>query len=177
MKRIALIPLLLLALSSTVAIADDLESIQVKAEKGDADAQISLGRLYLVGGTMPQNDVEAVKWFRKAAEQGDPFGQQSLADMYKNGLGVPQDYVEAVKWYRKAAEQGEPLGQQSLGDMYNNGFGVHRSVVQAYMWYNLAASKITAFATTRDDLAKTMTSEQIAEGQRLSRKWEQSKFK
>ena len=55
-----------LALGQTAKI-DDLRE---KAEKGDAGAQISLGLMYANGEGVPEDDVEAVKWYRKAAEQG-----------------------------------------------------------------------------------------------------------
>ncbi|HCN10096.1 MAG TPA: hypothetical protein DIT01_19390, partial [Lentisphaeria bacterium] len=51
---------------------------------------------------VPQDDAEAVKWFRKAAEQGYPQAQYNLGVAYANGEGVPEDDVAAVKWYRKA---------------------------------------------------------------------------
>ena len=55
---------------------------------------------------VPEDDAEAVRWFRLAAEQGDAYAQYNLGRMYANGEGVPEDFVEAVAWYRKAAEQG-----------------------------------------------------------------------
>jgi TPR repeat protein len=72
-----------------------------------AKAQDNLGWMYKNGRGVVQDDVEAVKWFRKAAEQGYPAAQDNLGWMYKNGRGVVQDDVEAVKWFRKAAEHGD----------------------------------------------------------------------
>ena len=40
------------------------------AQAGDASAQNSLGELYDKGQGMPQDQAEAVEWYRKAAEQG-----------------------------------------------------------------------------------------------------------
>jgi TPR repeat protein len=45
------------------------------------------------GHGVPQDYVEAVKWFRRAAEQGFADAQDSLARMYVQGQGVPKDYV------------------------------------------------------------------------------------
>ena len=36
---------------------------------------------------MPQNNVEAVKWYRKAADQGYRDAQFNLASIYASGLG------------------------------------------------------------------------------------------
>jgi TPR repeat protein len=76
----------------------------------------------------------------------------------------------------KRAEQGDASAQYGLGSMHYNGQGVPQDYLQAHMWYNLAASGLTgddreAAVKNRDLLAKTMTSEQIAEAQRLAREW------
>ena len=55
---------------------------------------------------MPQDDAEAVKWFRKAAEQGDASAQYNLGVMYEFSRGVPQDAVQAYAWLNIAAAQG-----------------------------------------------------------------------
>ena len=54
------------------------------------------------GEGVPEDDREAVKWYRKAAEQGDALAQNNLGLMYANGEGVPEDDREAVKWYQRA---------------------------------------------------------------------------
>ena len=41
------------------------------AEQGNANAQYNLGVMYANGNGVPQDDVEAVKWYRLAADQGD----------------------------------------------------------------------------------------------------------
>ena len=45
------------------------------AEQGNADAQVSLGSVYLTGQGVQQDSVEAIAWFRRAAEQGHADGQ------------------------------------------------------------------------------------------------------
>ena len=49
--------------------------------------------MYTKGEGVPENDTEAVKWYRMAAEQGIASAQYNLGVMYANGQGVPQDYV------------------------------------------------------------------------------------
>ena len=53
----------------------------------------------------PQDDAEAVTWFRQAAEQGRANGQANLGIMYAAGRGVPQDNVEAHMWLNLAASR------------------------------------------------------------------------
>jgi hypothetical protein len=149
-----------------------LEDVRTCAEQGDADAQNNLGLMYDNGEGVPEDDAEAVRWYRLAAEQGDAFAQDNLGSMYENGAGVPEDDAEAVRWYRLAAEQGDAFAQNNLGFMYDNGEGVPEDDVLAYMWWNLAAAQGDEDAQENKDILESrMTREQIAEAQRLSREW------
>jgi TPR repeat protein len=111
------------------------------AEQGHAGAQYYLGVMYLLGKGVPQDDVEAAKWSRKAAEQGDSRAQSNLGAMHQRGRGAPQDNTEAVKWYRKAAQQGHTTAQFNLGVMYVRGLGVPQDYAEALTWYHKAAEK------------------------------------
>ena len=171
-----------------------LEEWKPLAEQGDADAQFSLGVMYRVGQGVPQDDAEAVKWYRKAAKQGHANAQNHLGYLYDCGRPVPQDdaeaakrvrsvptvepearrskAAEAVKWYRKAAEQGLALAQFNLGVMYLNGKGVPQHYVQALMWFNLAEAQGEPHGQqARAFLAKKMIPDQIEEAHRLAREW------
>jgi len=149
-----------------------LEDILSCAEQGDADAQYFLGFMYANGDGVPEDDTEAVRWYRLAAEQGRAAAQYEVGYMYANGDGVPEDDTEAAHWYRLAAEQGNGMAQIQLGLMYEDGKGVPEDSVLAYMWYNLAAAQATfGGAEGKDRLEQQMTREQIAEAQRLSREW------
>ena len=55
------------------------------------------------GEGVPENDTEAVKWFRLAAEQGVVFAQYILGLMYARGEVVPENYVMAYVWFSVAA--------------------------------------------------------------------------
>ena len=71
--------------------------------------------MYANAEGVPQNYVQAARWYRKAAEQGLAAAQYNLGVMYAEGNGVPQDYAEAVKWNSRAAEQGAAIAQGPLG--------------------------------------------------------------
>ena len=60
---------------------------------------------------MPQDDAQAVTWYRKAADQGNADAQANLGLMYANGHGVLRDDAQAVAWFRKAADQGFAFAQ------------------------------------------------------------------
>jgi hypothetical protein len=133
--------------------------------------------MYDTGRGVPQDDAEAVRWYRLAADQGHATAQANLGVMYADGQGVPQDYVEAVRWYRLAADQGHARAQGNLGVMYGTGEGVPQDYVQAHMWFNLAASRMASghrqhAVDGRDRAAGQMNPTQIAEAGRLAREWD-----
>jgi len=114
MKR--LLGVLILVLVSTTAprcvgaqaqSPAEIAILKKKAAAGDANAQGSLGYAFTVGRGVPQDNAEAVKWYRLAAAQGLAIAQFNLGSMYAKGTGVPKDNAEAVKWYRLAAAQGD----------------------------------------------------------------------
>jgi len=119
------------------------------AEQGYAVGQYNLGILYANGQGVPQNHVEAAKWYRLAADQGHAAAQYNLGASYANGQGVPQDHVEAAKWYRLAADQGYAAAQNNLGVRYANGQGVPQDYTEAAKWYRLAADQGHAAAQYR----------------------------
>ena len=82
------------------------EQTKSQAEKGDTFHQFGLGDAYETGEGVPQNWVEAVKWYRKAAEKNYAAAQYFLGCDYLSGCGVPKDYVQAYKWFNLASSQG-----------------------------------------------------------------------
>lgn len=158
-----------------------LKLLRPLAETGDARAQSTLGLLYYRGRGVRQDNAEALKWFRVAADRGDALAEFNLGVMYAEGQGVPQDNAEAGKWYRLAADQGNPQAQYNLALWYAQGDGGSADIVRAHMWFNLAAAHFPASDTrnrsaavnSREAVASNMTSDQIAEAQRLAREWKQ----
>ena len=71
------------------SVSDGVEALKARAEKGDADAQYSLGWAYKNGEGVQQDYAEAVKWFRKAAEQGNALAQNNLGFSYAQRPGRP----------------------------------------------------------------------------------------
>ncbi|MCO6560441.1 MAG: sel1 repeat family protein, partial [Gilliamella sp.] len=65
-----------------------LPSLRLSAEKGNSEAQYSLGNIYKQGLGVEVSDVRAFFWYKKAAEQGRAKAQNNLAFMYQSGLGT-----------------------------------------------------------------------------------------
>ena len=90
------------------------QETKAKAEQGDAAAQFNLGVTYSDGRGVVKNEVEAVKWYRKAADQGYAAAQFNLGFMYANGEGVVKDEIEGYKWYLLAGAQGDEVAKKSI---------------------------------------------------------------
>jgi len=160
------------------AAASELDDMKALADTGMAEAQYVLGWMYATGEGVPENDAEAVKWYRKAADQGNADAQYNLGYMYANGEGVPENDAEAVKWYRKAADQGIAAAQYNLALKYANGEGVPENNIRAYVWWSMAKTQgNTKAAGNLDILKPKMTPQQIADGQALATKCYESGYK
>ena len=103
--RLILILTTLLTFQS--AAASEFDEMKALADKGDAYAQNNLGVMYDNGRGVPENDAEAVKWFRKAAAQGRADAQSELGFMYGTGKGVPENSIRAYVWFSMAKTQGD----------------------------------------------------------------------
>ena len=177
---VALFVLVLLGARWTDAAAQtaaEVATTRQQAEQGAADAQNALGLMYYNGEGVPQDYVEAVRWYRLAADQGLAAAQLNLGVMYDRERGVPQDYEEAVRWYRLAVDQGLAAAQYNLGFMYDRGRGVLLDFVEALKWVDLAAARASGdrqqdYAEARDALAKIMTTAQVAEARKLAMEWQ-----
>ena len=64
--------------------------------------------MYSQGRGVPQDDAEAIRWYRLAAEQGLARAQAALGLMYANGRGVLKDSVITPMWYTVADANGHP---------------------------------------------------------------------
>ena len=101
------------------------------------------------------NYVIAMKWWRRAADRGNPSAQMKLAYFLGEGRGgTPTDYTQAYKWYDIAASiVGAKIDRLPVAASHN---GEKDNSDQ--LWY-------------RDQVARHMTPEQIAEAQKLAREW------
>lgn len=110
------------------------------AEKGDAQAQNKLGRMYSLGQGVSPDSRAAAEWFLKAAEQGVAEAQGMLGYMYLVGEGAPQSNGKAYEWISKAAEQGDAMAQYNLGVMLG-GKGAKEDPAAAARWTRKAAEQ------------------------------------
>lgn len=87
-------------------VTDDQEALKwfrKAAERGNPDAEATLGLRYELGEGIEQDYAQAAYWFRRAAEHvpnlgGAGQGRNNLGNLYAEGHGVPKDYVQAYMW-------------------------------------------------------------------------------
>ncbi|MFH4977783.1 hypothetical protein AB6A40_004492 [Gnathostoma spinigerum] len=129
--------------SNTLMDPNLLQYYKYLADKGDLQAQVGLGQLYMTGGRgVEQNMDLASQYFATAAEAGSTNAYAYLGKMYLDGTqATPQDNATAFQFFKKAADKGNPIGQSGLGIMYLYGKGVKQDYSKALKLFTLAAEQ------------------------------------
>ncbi|MGR6861337.1 J domain-containing protein [uncultured Aliivibrio sp.] len=127
---------ILVLLFNFTAYADSLEE---KAELGNARAQLKLAMEYESGTNRPTNIDHAIQWYKQAAIQDNTTAQFNLGQIYKNGYGVAQDSKQAIYWFTRAATQNNPPSQFYLGEIYEYGLSGKIDLYNASLWYQIAS--------------------------------------
>ena len=91
-----------------------LKQLTESAQAGDVNAQYNLGVLYFEGKDVPQDYIEAAKWYGAAADQGDKQAQFNLGLMFYRGIGLPLNYEYAYQLFELAANQGDERAQLGM---------------------------------------------------------------
>lgn len=131
-------------------------------------------------------DLAAQSW-DPLVEKGDCDAEYWVGMLHFLGRAKPQDNDKAIALWTKAANGSQPKAQGAMGDLHyqNPTFTVHKcanckvqkDLVQAYIWYQLLGK--SARYDGEKNYAKgvlgkitaEMTSEQIAQGDKLVSQW------
>jgi TPR repeat protein len=153
--------------------ASAMKELAPLAHEGKVDAQVLLGKMYMLGQGVPKDADLALKWFRAASEQGNAEAEFFLGAMY---LLPAKDIPQGMKWLRLSAEQGTPDAQLLLGMAYLKGTDVPHDLVEADKWLRLAATQGDKFAPSQYERAeRQMTPDQIAKARALAEAWKPAK--
>lgn len=68
-----------------------LPQLTQEAAQGNADAQATLGSLYLNGFPTKSDMPKAIAWFQEAADQGHRGAELALGTLYREDVLVPQN--------------------------------------------------------------------------------------
>lgn len=118
-----------------------LEILEPLAEKGDSQAQVTLGIMYDFGHGVTKDSANAIEWYIKAAEQGVPVVQHDVGVKYFQGQGVEQDYLKAAYWWEQSANAGLADSQFNLGLLYYRGIGLEIDYQKASKLFTSAAEQ------------------------------------
>lgn len=134
-----------------------LEALRIAAEKGHAVAQWKLGRMYMTGDGVDEDDAKAFSYFSEVANahaDDSPYGRQApfvadsfvaLGGYYLHGVssaGVEPDIDRARDLFAYAASYfGDAEAQYRLGMLFLDRNAGKPDVRQAARWLHLAAIK------------------------------------
>lgn len=127
-----------LGLPKDTALAEKL--MTTAAQKGDADAQLSLGQFYLTGMFGRQDAASGQRWLQSAADAGSAKAAGTLAYFLITGKeGVPVDGARGVALAKKAMAGHEMLGHYAMGVAYVTGTGVAENAAEG--WYQISLAQ------------------------------------
>ena len=138
------------------------------------------------GKLVPEDVYDGLVWANKSIEMLSKRmpetelaeSQFQLASAISSGKGgAKRDTKEASRWYKRSAKLGNAKAQTNLGLMHYYGEGVKQNRVQAYLWWFMAAGQGEKQALDNLQLlSKSISQEQLSQGQALATKCWESKF-
>jgi len=136
------------------------------AQKGNADAQATIGDGYYLGTIGEEDHKQAAVWYQLAADQNHAFGTNNLAVFYAKGLGgLKADPEKALKLHSRAAYLGSNLAQSAMGKYYLKGDFVEENMSEGFAWTWIAAENKSEYAETKIGfLVQDLTPEEYFKG-------------
>lgn len=92
-----------------------------------------------------------------------------------------KDRANAAIWWERCAQgKWSTFPQRTLAERYRDGKGVEKDLLTAYFWANVASNPTPTgpdydAVRLRDEVAKQLSPEQLAEGQQRSWNWRSGK--
>ncbi len=150
--------------------ATALKELMPLAEKGNSEAQVILGKMYMLGRGVLKDPDQAMRWFKASGAQGNAEAQFFIGSYY---LLPRRNMAEGVRWLQLSSEQGNQDAQLLLGKTYMEGTrDLPRDPVQGEMWLRLAARDNLPFYEAQLAAAeRQMSPAQIAKGKELAAAW------
>ena len=132
---------MILAVRLTVA-SELVDSLKAIAEQGDATAQFNLGLMYDTGEGVPENDAEAVRWYRMAAEQGDANGAAQSGSHVSHWRRRSRKRCRGGAMVSHGRRAGICLGAvQSGWHVFHWSKAFPQIYTEAVRWYQMAAEQ------------------------------------
>ena len=119
----------------------DIRECKKAAKAGNPEAIYALGRCYIYGKGVEEDEKKGFQLISKSAEQGLPEGLFLLGKCYYYGWGTEEDEEKAVECYEKAAEKDYPEAICKLGECYLYGFGVEEDEKKGFQLVSKSAKQ------------------------------------
>ncbi|GAB7023950.1 hypothetical protein JCM12178A_25090 [Salidesulfovibrio brasiliensis] len=114
-----------------------LKWCQLAADRGNDQAKINLGVMYMQGDGVEKDYKKALELFKEASCNDDGISTNNVGVVfYQRGK-----FLDALHWYRKAEKYGNSLASYNIGIMYLRGHGVPKSYFLAHKYFLKAARK------------------------------------
>jgi uncharacterized protein len=135
---------------------------KLKAEAGDASAQMLYAMMIAGLPQLNQKYDEALPWFLKAAQAGARYAQYQVGLGLLNGRGCHCDTAKGEIWLEKAAQADQPDAQASLAEYFLRDSANPTAVSGALAWLERGAKQgndsaklqlaavLAAYPTNRD---------------------------
>ncbi|NMM47444.1 tetratricopeptide repeat protein [Marinigracilibium pacificum] len=115
--------------------------IKKNANKGDAEAQFYLAKMYLHGRGVESDFSKTLHYYELAAEQGHLKSINNLGYQYFSGENINPDYEKAYKWWSISSEKGHGMSTYNLGIMYEKGKGFEQDYEKAMQYFRKAVDQ------------------------------------
>ncbi len=80
-----------------------LRSLTKRAEKGDGEAQYTLGLMMVIGDGTEKDLKKGIEWMEQAARSGYQLSAHVLSIIYREGMyGMKPSRTKAAAWNKKA---------------------------------------------------------------------------
>ena len=99
---------------------NSLETLQQRAEQGDAEAMYQLGRFYHIGEVVEADYDKAMTLYHRANALGYPLAANNIGALYDD-MGEPE---KSVEWFEQGIRQDDKRATINLGRFYLLGIGV-----------------------------------------------------
>lgn len=121
-------------------IRAEINQLEKKAEKGDADAAFELGQKYEIGREVAQNIDQAYQYYLISAQNGNIEAKEKVAFAYFTSDSRTITPLELATTYLiDAAKNGSGSAQAYLGGLYEIGASLEKNLEESAKWYEASA--------------------------------------
>ncbi len=132
---------------------------------GFAPAMRELGIRYRDGNGLNKDILAAFTWLQRAMNSGDLESAMILSEMYEKGDELPRDLRASNALLTQVAQLGVAEAQVKLAENTAEAKGTPQDLIRAYALL-LAAGDFEPAKKKREEMAKNMSKDQLAEAQK-----------